>query len=132
MAKKRSYSNNVNTKVPRDISTYTLSPQSFVRALSALPTVSDRRVFDFERATRAAYVSVGARSASRLVARSRLPSYRVLAGVPGVPTAIAFRNPRHVDVCSRREERKRVLHAAGAAGGRVRRPRRNVWSGVSC
>lgn len=129
--KKRYYNNTVNTKVPRDITI--LSPQRFVRALSALSvsSVSDRRVFDFERALRPAYVSVGARGAAGLVARSARP-YRALAGVPGVPTAIAFRDPRRVDVCSRREERRRVLHASGAAGGRVRSPRRNSWSGVSC
>lgn len=130
MAKKRSPSK-VTTKVPRDINTFTLSPQSFVRALSALPTVSDRRVFDFERLHRAAYVSVGPRSAAGLVAARTAP-YRALAGVPGVPVAITFRDPRRVDLCARREARRRVMHARGSAGGKVRRPRRNSWSGVSC
>lgn len=131
MARKKRYNYPATAQVPRDNNF--LSPQQFVRALSALstPTISDRRVFDFERSTRAAYVSVGSRAASRLVA-APAASHRLLAGVPGVPVAIRFRDPRRVDVCSRRETRKRVLHAAGAAGGRVRRPRRNAWSGVSC
>lgn len=130
MARKRSRLPTVNTKAPRDINI--LSPQNFVRLLSApVPTVSDRRVFDFERASRRAYVSVGPRSASGLVARPAA-THRALAGHVGVPTAIAFRDPARVDLCSRREERKRVMHARGSAGGKVRRPRRNAWSGVSC
>lgn len=35
-------------------------------------------------------------------------------------------------VCERRRVRRRVIHAKGVAGGRVRRPRFNSYSKVSC
>lgn len=37
-----------------------------------------------------------------------------------------------VDVCSRREARKQVLHAQGVAGARVSKPRYNSNSKVKC
>lgn len=101
---------------------------SYVRRFSvpfSAPTLSDRRVFDFSRDIRPAYVSYGPRSASRVVAVPRGVQW-------GVPGGLAFADPRRVDLCKRREDRRRVLHARGAAGGRVRRPRRGPWSDVRC
>lgn len=43
-----------------------------------------------------------------------------------------FRIPKQVAVCARREIRKQVIHAKGIAGTKVRRPKRNAWSNVSC
>lgn len=45
---------------------------------------------------------------------------------------VGFTIPDRIALCRRREARKRVLHAKGVAGGRVRPPRRNLWSDVSC
>lgn len=45
---------------------------------------------------------------------------------------VAFERPPVTDVCTRRQERKRVLHAKGKAGGLVKRPRRSKWSSFSC
>lgn len=83
--------------------------------------VSDRRRYNPTRVVSAPYSS--RRSATRLRDRSRSLTS---------PTVIGFADPRKVEICRRREERRQVLHAKGVAGGRVRKPRRNKWSGVSC
>lgn len=46
--------------------------------------------------------------------------------------AIGFQNPPSVLICVRRQRRREVLHAIGAAGTRVRRPTRNEYSSISC
>lgn len=45
---------------------------------------------------------------------------------------VGFRDPTSVMICIRRKIRREVMHALGAAGGRVRRPRRNFYSNVRC
>lgn len=45
---------------------------------------------------------------------------------------LAFFSYRPMMICLRRDERKRVLHAMGVAGGRVRKGKRNYYSGISC
>lgn len=45
---------------------------------------------------------------------------------------VGFTMPDRIALCRRRETRKRIMHAKGVAGGRVRPPRRNLWSDVSC
>lgn len=45
---------------------------------------------------------------------------------------VKFQDPSGVLICVRRKVRREVLHAKGRAGGRVRRPRRNEWSNISC
>lgn len=45
---------------------------------------------------------------------------------------IAFQEPHKLPLCIRRKERREVLHATGKAGGKVKKPRRNEWSEVSC
>lgn len=55
-------------------------------------------------------------------------------GRPGRQTKapVRFNAPKRVPLCVRREQRKEVLHATGKAGGRVRPPRRNQFSDISC
>ena len=103
---------------------------SFVRRppVVLLAPLSDRRYFDFEARIRAAPVSVGMRSASRL----RVAPLHSLWSGPLSP-GVGFKDPRRVDLCRRRRVRSRVLHARGVAGGRgFRRARRNEWSAVHC
>lgn len=45
---------------------------------------------------------------------------------------VAFAEPQKLPLCHRRKTRKEVLHATGKAGGKVRPPKRNEWSDVSC
>lgn len=46
---------------------------------------------------------------------------------------VAFKSPQLVNVCSRRQARKEVLHAVGVAGSKgLRRPRRSIYSEISC
>lgn len=45
---------------------------------------------------------------------------------------VGFKVPSRVALCVRRKERREVLHARGAAGGKVRPPRRNEFSDVRC
>lgn len=53
---------------------------------------------------------------------------------PGqLPTGVRFAEPQKLDLCKRREIRRRVLHAKGVAGSKgIRKYRRNEWSNVSC
>lgn len=44
----------------------------------------------------------------------------------------SFGLPRTTAVCVRRAVRKQVIHAAGVAGSRVRKPKRNAQSKISC
>lgn len=48
------------------------------------------------------------------------------------PEVHAFALPRSTVICVRRAIRKQVIHAAGVAGKKVRRPKRNQFSRVSC
>lgn len=94
-----------------------------------LAPLSDRRFYDFERRIRAAPVSVGMRTASRL----RVAPLDALWSGRMLPPGVGFQAPKRVDLCRRRRERSRVLHAKGVAGGRgFRKARRNEWSQVSC
>lgn len=49
-----------------------------------------------------------------------------------VPYGIKFEEPNRLLLCIRRKRRKEVIHAIGRAGTKVRPPRRNEYSGVSC
>lgn len=50
----------------------------------------------------------------------------------GLSFGVAFQSPLRLEICKRRHERRRVMHAKGKAGGRVRKPKWNRFSGVSC
>lgn len=65
------------------------------------------------------------RSSSRLVLSSRKPYAQTKA-------TVVFKAPPRVALCVRRQRRKEVIFAMGVAGSRVRRPRRNEFSEVSC
>lgn len=46
---------------------------------------------------------------------------------------ISFEAPARVILCVRRKQRREVFHAKGLAGGRgYKRPRRSVYSSISC
>lgn len=45
---------------------------------------------------------------------------------------VAFSAPKRVAVCVRRKIRKEIMHAMGAAGGKVRKPKRNFMSNHRC
>lgn len=49
-----------------------------------------------------------------------------------VPAALSFQGASRVLICARRQRRKQVMHAIGAAGGSVRPPLRNWTSEISC
>lgn len=48
------------------------------------------------------------------------------------PEVHVFRVPKSTAVCIRRFIRKEVIHAKGIAGSRVKKPRRNSKSSISC
>lgn len=102
----------------------------FIRSLSSLAPIEDRRTFHPEQAFRPA------RSFSRanhvLVARpDRTRSGQVRLSVP---VGVGFGDPRRVIICVRRRQRREVLHALGKTGrGKARRPpRRSYYSDVRC
>lgn len=69
----------------------------------------------------------------RPVAATVRSAKRIIVNPVGPLTApLRFADPRRVVVCIRRAIRKRIMHAKGVAGGRVRRPKRTPWSSISC
>lgn len=52
---------------------------------------------------------------------------------PETPKRVSYAHPRALPLCSRREQRREILHALGVAGRRgLRPPKRNAFSSVSC
>lgn len=45
---------------------------------------------------------------------------------------VGFKVPKRVAICVRRQERKEIMFASGAAGGKVRKPKRTTFSDVRC
>lgn len=117
-------------------------PSSFVDPLlDVVPLeVEDRRLWRPD--LRPARTALGA------FARYEVPPYRPpprsaavgpRSGLPGhlffPPSSVSFSNPRRVLVCSRRQERREVLHALGVAGrgsGSFKPRKRSEFSDVSC
>lgn len=108
-----------------------LDPAALAGSGRALLDVEDRRQF---------YPAVHYRPARTfrgwarlgLVAPQSNRSSRARSAMTG---PISFRAPEATLVCVRRHQRREVLHAlkkTGGRGGRQRRPRRNVFSSVSC
>ncbi|QXP44248.1 MAG: hypothetical protein [Arizlama microvirus] len=63
--------------------------------------------------------------------RGKRPSARSMPSA-AVPYGVRFDQPQQLLLCIRRKRRKEVIHAIGRAGTKVRPPRRNEYSGVSC
>lgn len=111
-----------------------------VRRPSVLRQLEDRRTFHPQGPARPAAGFFLPRH--RLVARQ--PRRQVMLGnspawspdqagfFSSPPVLVGFQAPRQVAVCIRRRVRKQVIHAKGYAGGKVRRPRRTEYSGVTC
>lgn len=105
---------------------------SFLPRLQDLRSVSDLRRFSFD-AFNPPRLSTGSRahyvvSSSPVPARSR----RVGSAIAALTSRIGFKVPDRVLICVRRRRRREVIHALGVAGGRVRRPRLNRFSSISC
>lgn len=130
MARKRQRPSST-TRAPRDASVIASPFPDFLRLrpLSTHPRsghtlteIEDRRTFNPGRSP------------------SRTPRQiaRVLMALPKVQgkrssrEVYSFKLPKQTAVCVRREIRKQVIHAKGAAGTKVRRPRRNALSRISC
>ncbi|MEM2002486.1 MAG: hypothetical protein QXT77_07575 [Candidatus Methanomethylicaceae archaeon] len=112
-----------NPRPPRDtvdITSRRLRPVVFSlpRSGPILSEIEDRR-----RYTPSPWIVATAREPARVVVdRSRYSPF----------IAHRFPDPERVLVCARRQIRKEVMHARGVAGGKVRRPRRNELSKISC
>lgn len=118
----RHYGRRVRPRMSRSVTLApAYSPRLTLAPLSLLPTL-DRRTW-FPDRNRPLTIAInppgGDRNADRLIDRSWARSI------------LGFASPRKVSVCLRRETRKRVIHARGIAGGKVRRANRNALSNVS-
>lgn len=102
------------------------APPAVSLSMFSRDPVGDRRRYNPALSVAAPFATQ--RSAVRLV--DRVVSRSILK--PNVRSVIAFATPKKVAVCVRRHQRREVLMAKGVGGSRVRRPRRNEWSGVSC
>lgn len=83
------------------------------------------------------YSSPNAKAGKSTWSKGSLSLGRVLSGgfarVSALPHRISFPHPESVLVCVRRRRRRETLFASGKAGkGRLRRPKWNAWSHVSC
>lgn len=135
MAKKRqrSYPSDSNIRGPRDVSSIA-SPEPFfelfrLRPLSTHPrsgqdlrVIEDRRVYSPGRVK----PSRTPRQVARVLMASSSPKS------PMNREVLSFKIPRSTAVCVRRSIRKQVIHAKRRAGTKVRRPRRNAMSSISC
>lgn len=99
------------------------------RLATTINPIQDNRAWHPERAFRPA-LSVLRRGAVRtrpLVLRKPTPHQ-----LPRLTEPLRFPDPKRVLVCIRRKTRRRVIHASGAAGRKVAKPRRNHLSEVTC
>lgn len=130
---------------PEPLDLFLSQPRAPARLFSALEDLSDLRELEDRRLWSPVYThpATGYSPArtffgvpARVVAgRARSAPggrSRPLGGVYPV-VSVGFERPRSTLVCVRRARRREVLHALGVAGSRgLRRPRRNVYSAVSC
>lgn len=114
----------------RSVHAVTASPRvSYNTNRFALTLVEDRRTHypglsPFKRPVQ--QMTVGRPARLKLIDPKRYgPSAQTKA-------TVAFEEPHKLPLCTRRAVRKEVLHAKGVAGGKVRKPKRNEWSDVSC
>lgn len=99
-----------------------------------LTLFEDRRTFHPAGPYRPAF------SVPRISARVVVPRISARPGLVGAKARtpklyqLSFQVPAKVALCVRRKRRKEVLHAKGVAGSkkRMRAPRRNYWSSISC
>lgn len=121
------------------------TPSSSIARPIGLPRLSSRPVnltlFEDRRSFHPAGPSRPAFSLPRSAAVVRVPSPpRTRTSVDGAKARtpklyqLQFAVPAKVALCVRRKRRKEVLHAKGIAGSkkRMRSPRRNYWSSISC
>lgn len=87
-----------------------------------LTAIEDRRTFSPGRVT--------SPRTPRQVARMSMHPARQASGRK--VEVYSFDLPRSVAICARRAIRKQVIHAKGVAGSKVRRPKRNAFSSISC
>lgn len=104
-----------------------------------LRQLEDRRTFHPAGRQRPAAGFFMARHRLRVVNTARASTAPYLGDSPStetfspvVPIGVGFVAPRQVAICIRRKSRREVMHAKGYAGGKVRRPTRNEYSGVIC
>lgn len=101
-----------------------------VEELPAILQHEDRRLYNAEVTTGFDREPGGARARARGVPQS---SAGIEVSEPGRMMSFNFAVPPRVAICVRRKRRREVLHAIGAAGGKVRRrKRRSLWSDVRC
>lgn len=107
---------------------YSVRPVSPTNYLSILQAIEDRRTWHPSPYTRPlASFTVGKRSTIKHASKTSLGGPASFSRA-----ALTFAQPKKLALCIRRAQRKQVIHAKGIAGGRVRRPRRNQWSEISC
>lgn len=129
------------------------APELFLRPLLDLRSIEDRRTYHPDPVRPAASLRnprhrliappllnalIGPKGRKGRLAATRgfRPEARKAVAAGGrLPTQIAFRGAQSVLVCIRRHKRREALFARSIAGGstkRFRRPRRSVWSNISC
>lgn len=117
----------------RDASVVANDPGSLLASFDPLRSGRDLQVIeDRRRFTPARSKLFTPRQVARVF--MTMPGRRRLSKPPKKfgPEVPAFVLPRSTVVCVRRAIRKQVIHAKGVAGRKVRRPKRNAVSRISC
>lgn len=122
-----------NSETRRDASVIASGPRPLLASIDplrsgrSLTAIEDRRLF-----TPGIRRPMTPRQVARVLMRP--PSRRGSRKAEKLhsPEVYAFHLPRTTAICVRRAIRKQVIHALGVAGSKVRRPKRNQYSKISC
>lgn len=100
-----------------------------------LSTFEDRRTYYPEPGLRPALTFKGAEFSVGAAPRTHAAARRQSRAPNLLSTTLRFRNAPDVVICAKRKVRRQSLFALGkirAGAGRIRRPRRSSFTGVTC
>lgn len=100
-----------------------------------LSTFEDRRTYYPEPGLRPALTFTGAEFSVGAAPRTRAQARRQPSSANLLSTISRFRNAPDVVICAKRKVRRQSLFALGkirSGAGRLRRPRRSTFTGVTC
>lgn len=136
LARKRRTRHTSTYREPRDAYAVTsrnpVFPSLFRLRPSAIPSRSGRSLLDIEDRRTFHPDRLAPSRTPRQVARLLMIVPKAGRSTRLSREVYSFKIPKTTAVCVRREIRKQVIHAKGRAGTKVRRPRRNAFSSISC
>lgn len=136
--RRRDVSTISNRRLPT-LPTQTLKTPDYLKPLSLLQELEDRRQFHPEGRQRPARGFRNARhrlTEHKTITRRQQPNKKfktVPTGLQQTTHRIGFEQPEQIAVCVRRKKREEILHALKKTGKTgQKRPRRSYYSSISC